>query len=114
MRSISASMVVISVALVAGCAKQPPQADTSTAAEQPTISPCEPCSLGAACVLGFAHFHAGFRLTTPYRPRPQWNGLELSYSHPATGQLANNLVPIGSPQGTLFGNALTCPETCIK
>jgi len=34
-------MVVISVALVAGCAKQPPQADISTAAEQPTISPAD-------------------------------------------------------------------------
>lgn len=41
MRSIPASMVVISVVLLAGCAKQPPQVDTSTAAEQPTISPAD-------------------------------------------------------------------------
>ena len=39
MSPISASMVVISVALLAGCAKQPPETGTSTTAEQPTISP---------------------------------------------------------------------------
>jgi len=41
MRSISASMVVIGVVLLGGCAKQPPETGTSTAAEQPTISPAD-------------------------------------------------------------------------
>ena len=34
-------MVVISVVLVVGCAKQPPETGTSTAAEPPTISPAD-------------------------------------------------------------------------